>query len=121
MDVAVSTKKVNLIPDSEAILMFVHFYKLVFLGTRFTEKVLQIKIETPKPASSQRPPDLDKEGGISADEENKSDGSFIIDTSEMSSDNALYADASSPQSTDSPRTEKEDNYFKIKLHAMQCL
>lgn len=39
MDVATHHKKVRL-ADSEAIIFFFEFYKLVFLGTKFTEKVL---------------------------------------------------------------------------------
>ena len=30
--------------NAEAVILFVHFYKLVFLGTPFTEKVFQIKL-----------------------------------------------------------------------------
>ena len=39
MDVAVETKKLKL-PDQEAIILFLNFYKLIFLGTKFAEKVL---------------------------------------------------------------------------------
>jgi len=41
MDRGVQTKKI-LISDSEALILFTAMYKLVFLGTRFTLKVLQI-------------------------------------------------------------------------------
>lgn len=44
MDVSVESKKLRL-PDQEAVILFLHFYKLVFLGTKFTEKVLQIKLQ----------------------------------------------------------------------------
>jgi len=45
MNTAVESKKLRL-PDSEAIILFLNFYKLIFLGTRFAEKVLQIKLQT---------------------------------------------------------------------------
>ena len=43
MVAAVESKKLR-ITDSEAVILFVHFYKLVFLGTPFKEKVFQIKL-----------------------------------------------------------------------------
>lgn len=43
MDVAISHKKVRL-ADSDAIILFFEFYKLIFMGTKFTEKVLQIRV-----------------------------------------------------------------------------
>lgn len=39
MDAAILHKKLKLV-DSDAIILFFEFYKLVFLGTKFTEKVL---------------------------------------------------------------------------------
>ena len=39
MEVAIQHKKLKL-ADSDAIILFFEFYKLVFLGTKFTEKVL---------------------------------------------------------------------------------
>jgi hypothetical protein len=39
MAAGVEGKKLRVIPDSEAIILFLHFYKLIFLGTRFTEKI----------------------------------------------------------------------------------
>lgn len=39
MDAAIHHKKLKL-SDSDAIILFFEFYKLVFLGTKFTEKVL---------------------------------------------------------------------------------
>jgi hypothetical protein len=45
MNMAVESKKLRL-PDAEAIILFLNFYKLIFLGTRFAEKVLQIKLQT---------------------------------------------------------------------------
>ena len=39
MDVAIQHKKLKL-ADSDAIILFFEFYKLIFLGTKFTGKVL---------------------------------------------------------------------------------
>ena len=44
MEVAIHTKKLKL-EDSDAIILFINFYKLIFLGTKFTEKVLQIRVQ----------------------------------------------------------------------------
>ena len=38
LDVAIGSKMK--IPDSDAIILFVNLYKLIFLGTKFTDKVL---------------------------------------------------------------------------------
>ena len=46
MDVAIQHKKLKL-ADSDAIILFFEFYKLIFLGTKFTEKVLQIRVTPP--------------------------------------------------------------------------
>ena len=43
MDIAITSQKMK-IPDSDAIILFVDFYKLIFLGTKFTERVLQIRL-----------------------------------------------------------------------------
>jgi hypothetical protein len=39
MDAAIQSKKLKL-ADSDAIILFFEFYKLIFLGTKFTKKVL---------------------------------------------------------------------------------
>ena len=39
LDVAITAQKMK-ISDSDAIILFVNFYKLIFLGTKFTERVL---------------------------------------------------------------------------------
>ena len=44
MEVAIYSKKLKM-EDSEAIILFIDLYKLVFLGTKFTEKVLQIRVQ----------------------------------------------------------------------------
>ena len=53
--------------------MFLHFYKLVFLGTKFAEKVLQIKLKN-------------QEEKVVLEEETKKETteSVFIDTSEIS-------------------------------------
>lgn len=64
-----------ILPDNEAIELFVNFYKLLFLGTKFASKMLKItlnqqakKIEIPDAAGQEA---TDSEGG-----------SFIVDTSD---------------------------------------
>lgn len=47
MDAAIVSKKLKL-QDSDAIILFFEFYKLIFLGTKFTEKVLQIRVTPPQ-------------------------------------------------------------------------
>jgi hypothetical protein len=93
MAAGVEGKKLRVIPDSEAIILFLHFYKLIFLGTRFTEKVFQIKIAQKPQAQSKGLVDScclsegeeRKEGELGSD-------SFIIDTSEISSDGGAFSD-----------------------------
>ena len=46
MDAAIQHKKIKL-TVSDAIILFFEFYKLIFLGTKFTEKVLQIRVTPP--------------------------------------------------------------------------
>ena len=53
MDVAIQHKKVKL-ADSDAIILFFEFYKLIFLGTKFTAKVLQIRVTPPTAADKQK-------------------------------------------------------------------
>jgi len=71
MDVAVDSKKLRL-PDQEAIILFLHFYKLIFLGTKFAEKVLQIKLKNQENEK------------VVLEEETKDTESLLIDTSEIS-------------------------------------
>ena len=47
MEAAIQHKKLKL-TDSDAIILFFEFYKLIFLGTKFTEKVLQIRVTPPQ-------------------------------------------------------------------------
>ena len=119
MDVAIKTKQIK-VSEAEAVIMFLNFYKLVFLGTKFTEKVLQIKLE---PQTKAKSATIDKIVDNSTEEikSEKSDSSFIIDTSEISSDNSWNAVPDLGWDGNQVKTEQNDNYFKIKLHAMQCL
>lgn len=71
MEVAVDSKKLRL-PDQEAIIMFLHFYKLIFLGTKFAEKVLQIKLKNQENEK------------VLLEEETKDTEPLLIDTSEIS-------------------------------------
>jgi hypothetical protein len=71
MDVAVDSKKLRL-PDQEAIILFLHFYKLIFLGTKFAEKVLQIKLKNQENEK------------VVLEEETKDTEPLLIDTSEIS-------------------------------------
>jgi hypothetical protein len=71
MDVAVDSKKLRL-PDQEAIILFLHFYKLIFLGTKFAEKVLQIKLKNQENEK------------VMLEEETKDTEPLLIDTSEIS-------------------------------------
>ena len=53
MDAAIQHKKIKL-TDSDAIILFFEFYKLIFLGTKFTEKVLQIRVTPPQPTDKSK-------------------------------------------------------------------
>ena len=53
MEAAIQHKKLKL-ADSDAIILFFEFYKLVFLGTKFTEKVLQIRVTPPTAADKSK-------------------------------------------------------------------
>lgn len=70
------------INDNESIKLFLSFYQLLFLGSPFAEKILHIKFEEPKKKGEQKTM-VEIEGM----DEVKSDSgaSFIIDTSEISS------------------------------------
>jgi hypothetical protein len=94
-----------------------NFYKLLFLGSHFAEKMLNIKI----------PEGTGKKKEISIephDEELKSDssGGFIIDTSDMTSSDGggLGKAKTSPSSNDSI-SGPGDPYQKIKNHSLLCL
>ena len=83
-----NTKPIN---DTECIKLYVHFYKLMFLGSPFAEKMLNIKLEevkTKKKGSEKyekgfNPNTLEQEWD--SEELKGESGSFIIDTSEVSS------------------------------------
>lgn len=72
------------INDNECIKLFLNFYKLLFLGSPFAEKMLNIKFEEQKSSGKKALPHLNQE----ALEELKSDSgsaSLLIDTSDFSS------------------------------------
>jgi hypothetical protein len=64
------------IPDNEAIALFISFYKLLFLGSKFAKKMLKLKVEKESNIV------LD-EVGTTTDEDGKSDSSYLIDTSDF--------------------------------------
>ena len=83
------------LPDNEALLLFLNFYKLLFLGSKFARKMLKIKIEKSYNSKGQSQIDIEKSlatAGITTDEESKK-SDFFIDTSDYivsESTEALY-------------------------------
>ena len=110
MEVAFDSKKLRL-PDQEAIILFLHFYKLVFLGTKFAEKVLQIRLQNSETA----------EKVVIVEEESKLADSVLIDTSEISEPDLQARNSGGSVKSEQATADKEDNYFKIKTHAVACL
>eukprot|EP00354_Favella_ehrenbergii_P003652 CAMPEP_0170474254 /NCGR_PEP_ID=MMETSP0123-20130129/16047_1 /TAXON_ID=182087 /ORGANISM="Favella ehrenbergii, Strain Fehren 1" /LENGTH=160 /DNA_ID=CAMNT_0010743865 /DNA_START=411 /DNA_END=893 /DNA_ORIENTATION=- len=53
LDTAIQHKKIKL-SDSDTIILFFEFYKLVFLGTKFTARVLQIRVSAPTSQMKQK-------------------------------------------------------------------
>ena len=67
------------IPDNEVISLFISFYKLMFLGSRFAQKMLKIKVQSDAKLV------IDPQ---TISDEEQSDTGFINDTSDQfSSDN----------------------------------
>ena len=124
LDVAISSKMK--IPDSDAIILFVNLYKLIFLGTKFTDKVLQIQLQQKEKSKKSVTLELEV-----AEETKECDvANFVLDTSEMSSDGGAntaatratpHQSGSGTSQGSTHKLEQEDNYFKIKMHAMLCL
>ena len=79
---AAATKSLEIIiPDNDVVSLFISFYKLMFLGSKFAQKMLKIKLEN---SSSQKI--VIDTTMISEDEQ--SDTGFVNDTSDqLSSDN----------------------------------
>ena len=50
------TNQKLIINDNECIKLFLHFYKLLFLGSIFAEKMLHIKFEESKTSTSKKGP-----------------------------------------------------------------
>lgn len=96
MDVAIKAKKIKL-TDSDAIILFFEFYKIVFLGTKFTERVLQIRVTQPQANDKAKPVVLqlkDAKNSSLHDGNNSSEEGkvvMIVDTSDAysSSDNKI--------------------------------
>lgn len=69
--------------ETQAIKLFVSFYKLLFLGTEFSSKMLKIKIIEKKSSLDSNSIIIDNDG-MKTDEESKmSDNNFIYDTSDI--------------------------------------
>lgn len=92
------------LPDADAMTLFINFYKLLFLGSKFSRKMNKIEITDTKDIQN-----IMKltEGGFT-DDENLSDG-IIQDTS----------DANFDLSDDND--EEIDPFQKIKIHANLCM
>ncbi|CDW76050.1 heat repeat-containing protein 6-like [Stylonychia lemnae] len=122
-----NTKMVQL-NDTETIKLYINFYKLLYLGTPFAEKMLNIKLEETKQKAKKKGEQQQITQQEWDEEELKGDsGSFIIDTSEMSSSDGGLGDGistkskgkQSPSSNDS--ITSSDPYQKIKNHASLSL
>ena len=122
-----NTKPIN---DTECIKLYVHFYKLLFLGSPFAEKMLNIKLEevkTKKKGSDKYEKGFNPnkiEQDWDSEELKGESGSFIIDTSEVSSSDGgglgnEKKGKTSPSSNDS--ITSIDPYQKIKNHAVLAL
>jgi hypothetical protein len=98
MDRALQYKKI-LVSDSDAIILFTALYKLMFLGTKFTLRVLQIIVQP---------------GGV------VKEGKIMVDTAELSSDGGAYLNSSGSEMALDTATP-QSNYLKIKQHAVICL
>ena len=87
MNEMLTTQKI-LINDNESIMLFLSFYKLLFLGSPFADKMLHIKLEETKATSkSKGPVKIIKFEEDNLGEELKSDSgsAFILDASDISS------------------------------------
>lgn len=73
--VAAAKPQESLIPDNEVISLCINFYKLMFLGSKFAQKMLKIKVDTSTTLKFVIDPSL-----ISEDEQ--SDTGFVNDTSD---------------------------------------
>lgn len=91
-----------IIPDNEVISLFIGFYKLMFLGSKFAAKMLKIKVENSATAQKLVLDNI-------SDEE--SDNGFINDTSDQFSSDSQVHEGMVAQDGDI------DPYQKIKIHA----
>jgi len=114
------TNQKLVITDNECVKLFLHFYKLLFLGSSFAEKMLHIKFEESKGPNKRSKITMQEEEEKQEDLRSDSGASFLIDTSDMSSqsDGGIYGSKHSPSDGGS---EGGDHYQKIKNHAVLCL
>lgn len=90
----------SVVSDNESIKLFLNFYKLLFLGSHFAEKMLHIKFEEKKKG-------LVAASDIEEIEQDSSGASFIIDTSDMSSG---QSDGGNPFAKGGAADENSDHY-----------
>ena len=89
---------------------------MLFLGTKFTERVLQIQVESQKSPVillDENSSSTFASGSIECLSEGQSSENFL-------SDGAVNGHGS-PNEALSAASEKNDSYFKIRVHAIQCL
>ena len=72
------------IPDTEAVQLFINLYKLLFLGSKFAQKMLKLQID-----KQDKHLILVEKNGSTTDEERMSDGPVINDTSDVISSDYL--------------------------------
>lgn len=106
------------INDIECVKMYVNFYKLLYLGTPFAEKMLNIKLEETKTKGKKKNYIQQMEENWDEEEVKGDSGSFVIDTSDISSSDGgegfsiKEGTKKSPSSNDS--ISSSDPYQKIK-------
>jgi len=105
------------VSDREAVDLFIGFYKLLFLGTDFARKMLKIKLEK---GSGNEVRKIIINDHAQTDEENKSDGNYLNDTSDFGSEVNDAAHGTHRGSVVATASEP-DPYQKIKQHAAFAL
>ena len=100
------------IPDNEAIVMFISFYKLLFLGSKFAKKMLKLKLESSSVSSDKL---IFEQVGATTDDDAK-DSSYLIDTSDF-----IQSDLNDLNDDSLLHEGNLDAYQKIKIHANLAL
>jgi len=73
------------IPDNEAIGLFINFYKLLFLGSEFSKKMLKIQLEKDGNPNGERNLLIDSKTKDQTTDDELSDGKFLYDTTDIAS------------------------------------